>query len=715
VKDLRLRYNVNAMDDDRFEFELLVNRGRNRPRLVLLLTCDSESCWKQVIEDLENVILAYHRQTDIVKMVGWFHDMIQGNIFSAAYMGDIAELRKHIKQLADVKSQQQSSQYQYDNTLLDEPDLTGMTALHWASLRGHEGCVRLLLDKGADVDILQKGMNSPLLLAAAGGHETVARLLLERGADISLRNVKGHDAVFMSVLYGHATKGLPWLLQLLTHRGVDLNQVDSCGATPLHLCAEKNLARPVRMLVDAGADVNAKHSVSQWSPLQLACKHRTPDVETIRSFLDKGAYPNWKDLQGKTAFGIALSMQPSSSTSVNSNNNGNSNTNYGKSLYSDSIDEIPSTPNNNSGSYQSDTQAVPPSPGDKWRVMDETLSQVGDWAVRALPALLELCRKGARFELRELEFLRASFRSAVQEARDVWLNKSAPTNFREFVFAREQAGEDLLLHKGVWHKDKASSVCPLCSDSFGLTNRRHHCRACGILCCDKCSSKRMQLSDPSDSASSGNSNANNSGSTSNSTTTSGMINKEERVCDGCFNRLSHEASQPSPDHFRVRQLKQCALDAIQSIEELIEALDDPHGESHQLQHQNGHNKMASFSSAMATTNSSFRSGSFLQSSSSFRLPQSKRPSSLVPFDGTGSSSNPTAGTMSPATTASIRTGDLLIDALKLREQKLYRAEDIVAKFLEAADGYHGVSKKLIEQKTESKRLWGSSGNTTPNT
>lgn len=570
-------------------------------------------------------------------------------------------------------------------------------------------------------------MNSPLLLAAAGGHETVARLLLERGADITLRNVKGHDAVFMAVLYGHATKGLPWLLQLLTHRGIDLNQVDSCGATPLHLCAEKNLARPVRMLVDAGADVNAKYGQHQWSPLQLACKHRTPDVETIRSFLDKGAYPNWRDLNGKTAFDIALSMQPTATGMLaralsekkltNSSNNNNN---------SDSTDDgTPATPqrgqsedygnnNNSNGNMNSP---------DKWRAMDETLSQVGDWAVRALPALLELCRKGARFDTRDIDFLRPSFRSAVLEARDVWLAKVSPSNFREFVIAREQAGEELLLHKGVWHKDKASSNCPLCFDSFGLTNRRHHCRACGVLCCDKCSPKRMQLSYTADVAGEISPAANNNSSNNNNNS------KDERVCDGCFNRLSHEASQPSPDHFRVRQLKQCALDAIQSIEELIEALDDPYGgdsaafqssvkETQQLTRDLG-SKM-SFSSTMTsntnttTTSSSLSLRGTLLSSPSFRT-SGRRPS-LLTTDATSWTTTQNQQTnissLTATPTASInanmtRSGDMLIDALKLREAKLYRAEDVIAKFNEAADGYHRVSKKLIEQKTESRRLWGS--------
>ena len=38
----------------------------------------------------------------------------------------------------------------------------------------------------------------------------------------------------------------------------------------------------------SGADVNGKHGTTQLTPLQMACGHSEPDVETIRSFLDKG-------------------------------------------------------------------------------------------------------------------------------------------------------------------------------------------------------------------------------------------------------------------------------------------------------------------------------------------------------------------------------------------------------------------------------------------
>jgi hypothetical protein len=589
----------------------------------------------------------------MAKQLGWFHDIIQGNYHSASYLGDLALLRKHIKTIA-----------------IDELDKAGMSALHWAVLRGHEVCVRFLLDRGADVDVLQKGLNTPLLLAAACGHETIARLLIDAGADVKNRNVKGHDAVFMAVLYGHSSKGLPWLLQLLTAKGMDLNEVDSAGATPLHLCAEKNLARPVRMLVDSGADVNARHAKTQLTPIQMACSHVNPDMETIRSFLDKGAYPNWKDLQGRTAFDLAMQnyrgkrlqtapvsavifSSPGAEVDVNHvlmSSSPKMSTDLG-----DPTEEI-----GGEGLIRRTTTGV--GNQDRWRPMEDTLNIVGDWAVKSLPALLELCKKGARFEVKDIECLRPSFRAAVLEAKDVWDKKMEPTNFSEFVLVREQSGEDLRLHKAGWSKDKASSICQLCSDSFGLTNRRHHCRACGVLCCDKCSTKRLQLSgnviEPEQSSSKDKK----------------KDDKSERVCDGCFNRLCHEASQPSADHFRIRQLKQCALDVIRSIEELIDALDDPDGEVNNFQ--------ASLRETAALT----RELEGWNMSSASKTPGVAR-KMMSSFSGTPSSSVSPTKTITNTTTSNVspvRSTQDLIEVLKKRETRLYRAEDVLSKFLEVS-------------------------------
>lgn len=185
------------------------------------------------INDIENTLLAYHRETDLSKQLGWFHEIIQGTFYSAAYLGDSILLRRHLNAIHKPKiySMDQETGTNVTAATIDAPDKSGMTALHWAVLRGHEVCSRLLLDRGADVDAYQKGLNTPLLLAAVSNNnsETLVRLLLERGADLYARNMKDHDIIFMAVLYGHSSKGLPWLFQLLNSKGLDLNAPDGVG------------------------------------------------------------------------------------------------------------------------------------------------------------------------------------------------------------------------------------------------------------------------------------------------------------------------------------------------------------------------------------------------------------------------------------------------------------------------------------------------------
>lgn len=44
-----------------------------------------------------------------------------------------------------------------------------------------------------------------------------------------------------------------------------------------------------------------------------------------------------------------------------------------------------------------------------------------------------------------------------------------------------------------WIPDSASAICMRCSERFGMTQRRHHCRRCGFIVCNSCSKGRALL------------------------------------------------------------------------------------------------------------------------------------------------------------------------------------------------------------------------------
>ncbi len=273
-------------DEDPCAFEI---RTPERP---YHFAAESETDKKIWLEELEAAIFCIMSTVEH-KPLGWQHEVILGTMYSAAMKGEVELLGRHVERRI--------------GQTIDEPDESGMTALHWASLFGRLEAVELLVEAGSDVDHLNSGLNSALLLAASGGHDAVVFALMDQGADMYIRNLKDIDCLLMAVLYGHHRgTGLKNIISALIAKGVNLNKVDSSGATPLHECAGRNLSWPVQILVDLGADVNIKHGRNGLTPLQMACSNPEPDPETVRSFLDKGAHPNWKDTAKRTAFDLVL-------------------------------------------------------------------------------------------------------------------------------------------------------------------------------------------------------------------------------------------------------------------------------------------------------------------------------------------------------------------------------------------------------------------------
>lgn len=70
----------------------------------------------------------------------------------------------------------------------------GMTLLMHASAAGSCESARLLIDRGADVDIVSPSGWTALMIASVQGHADVVRMLLDAGADPTIRSPRGLTA-----------------------------------------------------------------------------------------------------------------------------------------------------------------------------------------------------------------------------------------------------------------------------------------------------------------------------------------------------------------------------------------------------------------------------------------------------------------------------------------------------------------------------------------
>ena len=92
-------------------------------------------------------------------------------------------------------------------------DHIGWTPLHYACAKGQLEVSKYLIAKGATIDSLSVGDNTPLIMAVQSGNEELVALLLSKGADIRLKNSQGLTAIDIAVIYEK-----PWIAEGLLSR-----------------------------------------------------------------------------------------------------------------------------------------------------------------------------------------------------------------------------------------------------------------------------------------------------------------------------------------------------------------------------------------------------------------------------------------------------------------------------------------------------------------
>jgi ankyrin repeat protein len=203
----------------------------------------------------------------------------------------------------------------------DSPDPDGQTALHAVARTGNVKAAQLLLGEGATVDAKEKwGGQTPLMWASARRHPAMMRLLIAKGADVNVRSVdrnyqrhvtaegrpKSLDSGGLTPLMYAARENCMACVDVLLEHKADINLADPDGVSPLLVAIMNANWDLAKRLIDAGADVN------QWdifgeTPLLNAINlrnridggrnsidplNKATGLEIVKTLLERGANPN---------------------------------------------------------------------------------------------------------------------------------------------------------------------------------------------------------------------------------------------------------------------------------------------------------------------------------------------------------------------------------------------------------------------------------------
>ena len=175
--------------------------------------------------------------------------------------------------------------------LAEETLPSGMSPLMAAMYYGKQLAVEWLLDQGVTVTIHEA--------AALGDDETLNYMLNLEPQLLSQYSFDGWTPLHLAAFFGGFEAA-----KLLLERGADANARSTNGMSnmPIHAAAAGNRTNLVALLLEHGADPNVRQS-GGWTPIQQAADHC--DAEMVQLLLRHGADPELANDDGKTARSIA--------------------------------------------------------------------------------------------------------------------------------------------------------------------------------------------------------------------------------------------------------------------------------------------------------------------------------------------------------------------------------------------------------------------------
>uniref|UniRef100_A0A0N5AJ31 ANK_REP_REGION domain-containing protein n=1 Tax=Syphacia muris TaxID=451379 RepID=A0A0N5AJ31_9BILA len=166
----------------------------------------------------------------------------------------------------------------------------GISPLMLAAMNGHSAATRLLLERGSDINAhIETNRNTALTLACFQGRTEVVRLLLEYNANVEHRAKTG-----LTPLMEAANGGYVDVAEKLLNHGADPNAapVPASRDTALTIAADKGHNKFVELLLHRGAQIDARNKKG-CTALWLACNGG--HLDTVQILVKHEADPDAQD------------------------------------------------------------------------------------------------------------------------------------------------------------------------------------------------------------------------------------------------------------------------------------------------------------------------------------------------------------------------------------------------------------------------------------
>jgi ankyrin repeat protein len=161
--------------------------------------------------------------------------------------------------------------------------------------------VMTLIGCDLDVDAQCGWKRTALHLASELDDDAIVKLLVERGANINVTDKFGRNALHFALRNPKVNMGI---VKHLIDKGIDVKARDDNERSALHFCCREGHHDALVMLLNLGLDVKVV-TAEKINLLHTIFRQNKPNREMIKLLVSKGADVNGEDSRGRTALHFA--------------------------------------------------------------------------------------------------------------------------------------------------------------------------------------------------------------------------------------------------------------------------------------------------------------------------------------------------------------------------------------------------------------------------